>query len=305
MELTLYIGWLIVILALILILLTRKGPLKKKVLSSYFILLIITFLSYLYSILGTKVLLLDFIGSLWAYTAFAFVLIHSSLLLGKKKTAILFILALLFGSVSEIVGVKFGWIFGNYYYNPALSPLILGLVPLMTIVSWAIIIYISYSITNIIVLRGLNNKKPNINRDRMVFVILTIILLSAIDGLIATGLDMILDPVNVFIGGWYWIGGGPYFGIPISNFVGWFFVTFSATIIFRFYESFKQRELTTEKSFIINTAPIILYLMYFLIYGLASILIGKPSYLLIGTMTMVPFILIATLIVLINFLRVR
>ena len=42
---------------------------------------------------------------------------------GHEKTTVFFIIALAFGLVPEIIGVKYGWIFGHYYYNPALTPL--------------------------------------------------------------------------------------------------------------------------------------------------------------------------------------
>ena len=166
MEITLYSGWLIIILALLLILLIKPLQLKKTVYPIYFILLIITFFCYIYSIMGTKVLIFDFLGSLWIYTAFSLVLMHSSLNLGNKKTSIFFIIALAFGLGSELIGVKYGWIFGHYFYNPVLIPFIFGLVPVMTVVSWVTIIYISYSFANMI-LKGFGSPKPNIKQNKL------------------------------------------------------------------------------------------------------------------------------------------
>jgi hypothetical protein len=45
--------------------------------------------------------------------------------------------------------------------------------------------------------------------------------------------DFSMDPVwSTILHAWVWRDGGPYFGVPISNFVGWFF---SVYIIFQFF----------------------------------------------------------------------
>ena len=252
--------------------------------------------------MGNKVLIFDFLGSLWIYTAFSLVLMHSSLNLGNKKTLIFFIIALTFGLGSELIGVRYGWIFGHYFYNPVLIPFIFGLVPVMTVVSWVTIIYISYSFANMI-LKGFGSPKPNIKQNKLFYVIL-LILLSSISGFVAANLDMLIDPVVVTTQGWFWIGGGPYFGVPIGNFVGWFLVAFLATLVFRLYELFKKEKdgSLPKKSLMITSSIIGIYLMFFFIYAFSALLLGKPVYILIGTTTMVPFILITTLITVIDFL---
>jgi uncharacterized membrane protein len=301
MEITFY-SWLIVIVAILLIFLAKPFQLKKTIFPIYLVFLIITFFSYLYSIIGTHVAIFDLLGSLWTFTAFGLVLIHSSLSLGNKKTGIFFITAFAFALGSELIGVKYGWIFGHYYYNPINSPFIFGLVPIINVISWLPIIYISYTFANLI-LEGFGSQKPYIKQSKMLYVIL-IILLSSIGGLVAVNLDMLLDPVVVSTQGWFWIGGGPFFGVPISNFVGWFFVAFSAIFIFRLYESFKKERdgSLPEKSLLITSSITILYSMYFFIYGFIAFLMGNQALILIGVTTMGPFILITTLITAIDFI---
>ncbi len=297
------LGWLLIVIAIILILLKNSAYIEKKVIPIYFVLLIITFISFFYSILAIDNQIIALIGSLWVYCALGFVLLHSSVSLGKIKTAIIFVITLSLGLISEFIGVNFGLIFGHYYYNPALSPFFFGTVPVMTVISWAIIIYMSYTITNII-LRGFTGTKPNIHTQRILLVIPLIIILSAIDGMIAMNLDMILDPVTAShqLAGWFWIGGGPYFGIPISNFVGWFLVTFLAMILFRSYESVKRSNNQFPiGSLLISITIVSLYVMYFLTYAIEALLIGNPEFVLIGTATMFPFILIAVLSRLTNY----
>jgi uncharacterized membrane protein len=47
-----------------------------------------------------------------------------------------------------------------------------------------------------------------------------IILLSA---LLLVAVDLVLDPVFVHLGIWIWITPGFYYGVSISNYIGWFF----------------------------------------------------------------------------------
>ncbi len=302
MDIIFYLNWLILLIAIILIFVRKPLQIKKTVYPIYFAFLIITFLCYLYSLIGTNIVLFELLGSLWTYTAFAVVLLHSSIFLGKKKSVIFFIIALAFGLISELILVKYGWLVGHYYYNPTLRPFVFGLVPIMTVVSWATIIYISYTFANMI-LKGFGSQKPNINQNKLYMIIL-LILLSAISGLVAANLDMLLDPVVVLTNGWIWVNGGPYFGVPIGNFVGWFIVAFAATLIYRFYELFKKDKNGSlpKKSLFTTSSIIILYFMYFCIYGVTAFLMGKQVYILIGATTMGPFILITTLIISIKFL---
>ena len=45
--------------------------------------------------------------------------------------------------------------------------------------------------------------------------------------------DLAMDAVAVRVPYWEWSGGGAWFGVPISNFVGWFLVAFLFVAVFR------------------------------------------------------------------------
>ena len=303
MTLPLYLGILTVLIAIVLIFFKNQLQLKKTVFPAYLILLIVTFLCYMSIFFGITNPIIQLIASLWIYAAFAVVIIHSSVVLGNKKTLIFYVLAILFGMIPELIGVKYGWIFGHYYYNPSLTPFILGLVPFTTVVSWAVIIYISYAFTDMILKFGA--RKPNFKVDSIIYVIIVIFGLSLVSGYVAANLDMLIDPVVVATQGWFWIGGGPYYGVPIGNFVGWFLIAFLATIIFRFIESLmdNKKDLTAIESPVLDVSIIGIYTMFFLIYGYSSILLSHPEYLLIGSTTMGPFIIITALLTYIKYSR--
>ncbi|UTB33079.1 MAG: carotenoid biosynthesis protein [Methanobacterium sp. ERen5] len=299
MDILLYLNWFIVLVSIILIFLFKPTKLKKTVYPMYFTFFVVTFFCQLFTLMGSKVLIINILGALWTYTAFGLVLIHSSLSLGNRKTIVFFIIALIIGLVSELLAVKYGYM-GRYYYNPKLTPFFFGMVPIMSVFSWATIIYLSYTFANLILKAGI--KKPNLNGNKFHWLIL-IILLSSVSGFVATNIDMILDPVVVASHGWFWIDGGPYYGIPISNFVGWFFVAFIATFMFRLYESVKPKTdgSLTKSSFFTTLSMILLFIMYFIIYGISAFYMGRPEYILIGATTMGPLILITILITVLQF----
>jgi putative membrane protein len=273
----------------------NKNLYTKLFFAAFLVTTSISILSYL-----TPITIFVVVGSFYLYFTFAFVILHSSKNLGNKNTLIFFLIALLFGLFSEAVGVKYGWIFGSYYYY-GFSTFFFGLVPLATPISWAIIIYISYTISNLFLV-GFGGEKPK-KTDRLWYSVILITVLSSISGLIAVNLDMILDPVSVStrVPGWIWIGGGPYFGIPISNFIGWFSVTAVAIFIFRCYESISSK-LNTYSTFNIysNFSIILIYLLYFVYNAVKAFELGKIEYILIGATTMIPFILIALLVLILN-----
>jgi putative membrane protein len=237
--------------------------------------------------------LLGAFGSFYLPVAFAFVALHSAVHLGTKRAAVLLTIAFSIGLISELLGTAYGLVFGSYHYN--LTPFYFGLVPLLTPFSWVVIIYVSYSLTNLI-LSGFGIRKPDSSSTTALVTLGLLVILSAIDGLAAVNLDLVLDPVAVApqIAGWAWNNGGPYYGVPISNFVGWFSVTFLATIVFRFYEwvSPAPSQPRTQADF---SAPVV-YFMYFVIHGATALSIAHPEYVLVGLGTMMPFCVIPALL---------
>ncbi|MDD1774511.1 MAG: carotenoid biosynthesis protein [Methanobacterium sp.] len=290
-NISLLIGLLIILAAILISLLSGRFNLNKQFyVKLYFALFIITSLCSLLSLTSISIFIL--IGSLSFFFTFGFVLLHSSEVLGNKKMVIFFTIALLFGLFSEVISVKYGYIYGQYYYN---SPFFFGLVAFTIPFLWAVVIYSSYTLTNLF-LFGFGGEKPK-KTDKLWYFICLLILISSIGGLIALNLDMFVDPVTVSapVPDWVWIGGGPYFGIPISNFIGWFLVAGLAILIFRLYEAFSPSDDSIAMNIPLNLYIIIIYVYYFISNAVKAFMLGKVEYILIGTATMIPFIIIGLL----------
>jgi len=298
---SLLLDLLIVLIAILIALFSKRLNLDQNFyIKLFFGLFVVSIFSAIVSYL-VPVSIFALVGSFYMWFAFGFVLLHSSKALGNKKTLLLFSIALVFGFAFEANGVLNGSFYGMpYYYN--LPTFFFGIVPLSTPISWSIIIYFSYTLTNLL-LFGFGGDKPS-KTDGSGYFHWMILLLSAIGGLIAMNLDMILDPVAVSpqIAGWVWTSGGPYFGIPIANYIGWFGVAAVAILIFRYYEGFKSDK-DSNYGFEVysNLYIVVLYFLYLLENVVRAFTLGKMDYILIGVSTMMPFILISLLaLILIN-----
>ncbi|MCA1031007.1 carotenoid biosynthesis protein [Bacillus timonensis] len=116
-------------------------------------------------------------------------------------------LVIFFFSISvELIGVKTGLLFGNYYYTDQFGPLVFG-VPVAIGLAWLMVIGSSYAVTYTI----LGTKKT----------VFSIIVAS----LLAVLMDAIIDPVAFVIKQyWIWEATSFYYNIPMKNFLTWFVV---------------------------------------------------------------------------------
>lgn len=179
------------------------------------------------------------------------VILHSFITLSPFRGTFFLLLAATIGFTSEYLGLKYGQFFGTFYtYKQQLT---LFTVPLQVLFYWAVFIYTGYCITNSFLI-WLRLKKPIQKfKNRWLFV-LTILL----DGFFVLAIDLFMDPLEVKQGTWTWINGGPYFGVPIGNFIGWFIVAVLSSGIFRSFEYlFPKKEEKFDKTIFI--IPVLCY----------------------------------------------
>lgn len=158
-------------------------------------------------------------------------------------------------------------------------------VPLEVILYWYVFIYVGYCITNSFLFwQGKN--KPSRNR-KSGFLLLLLVLF---DSLIVVAIDLFMDPIKVKQGSWTWLDDGPYFGIPIGNFIGWILVVIIATGLFRVFEYFKPRQITNElkNTFMI---PVLGYGLLYLSFLISAIKFEMMGLILIGSVAMLPLVL--------------
>ena len=180
------------------------------------------------------------------------ILLHSFWSLTMPRAIMFLLLASLTGLFSEIWGLSSGVIFGGHYVYQQ-SAYMLFHVPYIVPIYWAVFIYTSYCVTNSFLFWN-NKDKPN-SKAKNLFLLIPLLVI--FDGLFTVIIDLIMDPIQVHSGTWAWLDKGPYFGIPIGNFIGWFIVAVLTTGIYRTYEYFYPK--TTDISKTTFMIPVIGY----------------------------------------------
>ncbi|MGA2513918.1 MAG: carotenoid biosynthesis protein [Candidatus Limnocylindrales bacterium] len=157
-----------------------------------------------------------------------FSLAHSWYSIGGRLTATFFVLSAAISWAYEEVGVVTGLVFGAYHYTDYLGAR-LGEVQLLIPLAWFMMIYPSYVIANLVPEGrpiGTPNGIPGLVR------------LAAVSALVMTAWDLVIDPIlsGPSVRAWIWDTGGPYFGIPIHNYLGWLLTTFTVYLAYRAVE---------------------------------------------------------------------
>ena len=135
------------------------------------------------------------------------------------KEATLSLLSLsAFGYVIETTGVMTGFPYGPFYYGDALGPKAAGLVPYLLPLSWVPLVL------GVVAATAPALPQPeSVSRRHVLWVPCAAVLLTLVDG--------VLDPGAASLGFWVWPEGGPYYGVPVSNYLGWLFSSSVAVAI--------------------------------------------------------------------------
>ncbi len=122
------------------------------------------------------------------------------------------VLAIPFGS--EFLGVLTGFPYGPYAYTGMPGPWLFGLVPVFIFVAWVNIAYLAIATTTLA--HGRSS-----------------LWLAPLDGVLAAAWDVMVDPLAVRAGYWAWRSPQGLYGIPYSNFAGWFLVVTLLSLVAR------------------------------------------------------------------------
>jgi uncharacterized membrane protein len=157
-----------------------------------------------------------------------FSLWHASVALGVRLTLAFFAITTVTSWIFEEIGVVTGLVYGSYHYTATLGPW-LGSVPVLIPLAWFMLVYPSYALANLIV-DGWPVGTPG-GRGHLVR-------LALVGALVMTAWDLVVDPIlsGPTVGAWVWERGGPYYGVPVQNYLGWIVTTFTAYLLYRSVE---------------------------------------------------------------------
>lgn len=147
--------------------------------------------------------------------AAVFAFVHGSILYRVKGMWIFAVFCLGFGAVAESISLRTGFPFGHYYFTEVMGPKILQ-VPFFLALAYLGIGYVSWILALLIL--GYLDKPITGARVLALPLLASSIMLSW---------DLSMDPNwSTLDHVWTWQQGGAYFGVPLTNFFGWFLTAY-------------------------------------------------------------------------------
>jgi uncharacterized membrane protein len=155
---------------------------------------------------------------------FAFFLVHGSVNYRFRDVLVFAAITLVVSNIFENMSIVTGFPFGHYYYTDGLGPK-LFLVPILIGPAYLGTGYLSWMLARVIL--GATEQRPP------GYSIFTVPVLASF---IMVCWDLSFDPIASTINHqWIWEQGGSYFGVPFSNFMGWFLTVFVFFQLFALY----------------------------------------------------------------------
>lgn len=169
----------------------------------------------------------DLYPPLSALLPMAFALIHGSKHYGWRDMLAFAVICLVVSNAFENLSIVTGFPFGHYHYSDNLGPK-LFLVPLLIGPAYLGMGYLSWTVARLI----LGGNRPAATR---------VFALPAVASFVMVAWDLTFDPVaSTIAGSWVWHDGGAYFGVPVSNFLGWYLAVYLFFQTFALYQSRRQ-----------------------------------------------------------------
>lgn len=161
----------------------------------------------------------------------------------NRKSLLVFVVVFLSGFFVEVLGVKTGLIFGNYFYGKALGTKLFD-VPISIAANWLILCYVSCHFFQIII-SEINGKQH---------------LIALLSSIFMVSLDIFIEPIAIKYDFWLWADNT----IPIRNYMGWFIISY----IFN-YLILCQKIISKNK---IASLLLALQLLFFTLQNVTSVL---------------------------------
>ena len=189
-----------------------------------------------------------------------FALVHGTLQYGRRAVLVFTAICVVLGNLLENVSLVTGFPFGRYHFTDVMGPKI-AQVPILLGLAYIGMGYLSWTVGLLI---GGGARKPLAG-----YRIFTQPLIAAF---VMVGWDLSMDPIwsNV-VHGWIWHDGGSFFGVPISNFLGWYFT------VYLIYQSFA---LYLRKASVVTSLPAEGWRPAVLCYGvsaLGNLFVASPA----------------------------
>src|SRR6267143_61906 len=181
---------------------------------------------------------------------FPFALIHGAKRYAWNGIVVFVVFTFIISNILENLSILTGVPFGHYYYTDSLGPK-LALVPIFIALSYVSFGYLAWVLSTVVV--------SEVHRRSSV---LTAVAIPLVASFIMVPWDISLDPIASTINhAWIWTQGGGYFGVPISNFLGW---SFTVWIFFQLFALYQRQRASEDLS---RALPTTYYLQSIIVYA--------------------------------------
>ncbi|HLQ15264.1 MAG TPA: carotenoid biosynthesis protein [Candidatus Eisenbacteria bacterium] len=157
-----------------------------------------------------------------------FALIHGAVRYGWSGIAVFIAVCLVVSNILENTSILTGFPFGHYHYTDLLGPK-LFLVPLLIGPAYFANGYFAWVIGNVLI--------GEVRRGASAF---TTFAVPFIASFVMVMWDLTFDPrASTIDHQWIWEQGGGYFGVPFTNYLGWFFTVYLFLQLFALFIRFR------------------------------------------------------------------
>src|ERR1700694_793682 len=203
---------------------------------------------------------------LFIVVPFAFALLHGAVRYQWSGILIFLVMCLLVSNVLENTSILTGFPFGHYYYTSDLGPK-LFLVPLVIGPAYFGTGYLAWVLSTVLI----GDVRPKGSW-------FTTFAVAFIASFMMVAWDLGMDPTSSTIRhSWIWEQGGGYFGVPLTNYLGWFFTVYIFFQMFALSLRFRKASSDREEP----TLPRSYYAQAIVMYAMIGLVI-VVSYLVAG-----------------------
>ncbi len=153
-----------------------------------------------------------------------FALIHGALVYRSRGILTFTAICLVIGNIFENLGVLTGFPFGRYYFTDLMGPRLFA-VPILLGLAYLGMAYLSWTLARVI-----------LGGQRHPLVGFQVVTLPLVASFIMVAWDLSQDPIwSTILHAWVWQKGGAYFGVPATNFFGWYLTVYVIYQLFALY----------------------------------------------------------------------
>jgi uncharacterized membrane protein len=159
----------------------------------------------------------------------AFALLHGAVRYTWSGILIFLVMCLVVSNLLENTSILTGFPFGHYYYTSGLGPK-LFLVPLVIGLAYFGTGYLAWVLATVLI--------GEVRPKGSAFTTFTVPFIASF---MMVAWDLGMDPTSSTIRhSWIWEQGGGYFGVPLTNYLGWFFTVYVFFQAFALYLRFRK-----------------------------------------------------------------